>query len=61
MSPELEQLIENARRHTMTPEERDDQVRSFAYGNSHIENPSITKAHIEKAFTAIRQSTIVEK
>lgn len=46
---ELDRMIEAARAHVMTKAERDAQVRSFAYGNTHLENPSITRADVDKA------------
>jgi hypothetical protein len=55
MSKELERLIELARGHEMTPAEREEQVRSFAFGNTHFENPKITKQDIEEAMESLRQ------
>ena len=49
MSKELEQLIEQARRQKMTPEQREEQRRSFAYGNTKIENDRITRRMIDEA------------
>ena len=49
MSKALESLLESARRAQMTSEEREEQRRSFAYGNTKIENDRITKATIEQA------------
>lgn len=49
----LQYLIDLARKHQITPEEHKAQVRSFAYGNTKIENPSITKADIDQAMTAL--------
>jgi hypothetical protein len=46
---DLDQLIAQARAYIMTPEERAAQVRSFAYGNTHLANPDITKELIENA------------
>lgn len=60
MPTELEVLIEKAREYKMSADERDEQVRSFAYGNAHIENPSITRADIDKAFELSRRTTITE-
>ena len=54
MSKSLEELIQIARKYRMTPEERDDQVRSFAYGNTHFENEDITRADIDQAFEQVR-------
>ena len=50
----LRQLIELARQHKITPAEHEAQVRSFAYGNTHIENPAITKADIDQAMASLR-------
>jgi hypothetical protein len=55
MSQDLEYLIELARKHHMTDEERNEQVRSFAYGNTHFENESITKADIDKAMDTLNK------
>jgi hypothetical protein len=49
MSTELEQLIAAARRVTMTPQEKEEQRRSFAYGNTNIENDHVTRAVIDQA------------
>jgi hypothetical protein len=51
----LHRLIESARRHKMTAEERDAQVRSFAYGNTHLENAAITKSDIDRAMTSLKE------
>lgn len=48
MNEELERLIEVARRITPTPEEREAQRRSFAYGNAAYENPRITREMIDR-------------
>jgi hypothetical protein len=53
MSKKLEKLLELARKHKMTPEEHDSQVRSFAYGNTHFENEAITKADIDSAMESL--------
>ena len=50
----LQELIDRARLHKTTESEREAQVRSFAYGNTNIENESITKADIDKAMTALK-------
>jgi len=54
MSPYLESLVDEARKHKVTPEERDAQVRSFAYGNAHLENPAITRAGVDEALDALK-------
>jgi len=43
MTKELQQLVERARGIEMTPEQLREQRRSFAYGNTHIENNLITR------------------
>lgn len=45
----LDDLIEQARRlPPMTPEQREEQRRSFAHGNTAIENPRITREMIDR-------------
>ena len=48
MSRELEYLIERARNVKMSPQEKEEQRRSFAYGNTSIENPRITREMIDQ-------------
>jgi hypothetical protein len=43
MTQELQELIDRARKIEMTPEQATEQRRSFAYGNTHIENARITR------------------
>ncbi len=43
MTKELSELVEKARRIEMTPEQQTEQRRSFAYGNTYIENERITR------------------
>jgi len=43
MTKDLQELIERARKIEMTPEQVVEQRRSFAYGNTHIENDRITR------------------
>lgn len=49
IDPELERLLEQARHHVMTDEERREQRISFAYGNLVLHNPNITKDDIRRA------------
>jgi hypothetical protein len=53
MSNRLDKLLEVARTVQMTSEEREEQRRSFAYGNTKIENDRITKVTIERAAEAL--------
>jgi hypothetical protein len=54
MDKNLQYLIDIARMHTITPAEHEAQVRSFAYGNTRIENEAITKADIDRAMTSLQ-------
>ncbi len=57
MSPELEKLLDMARRVQMTPEQTEEQRRSFAYGNTKIENDSITRDTVNRAAEMLKQKT----
>jgi hypothetical protein len=48
MGEELKKLIEVAKRITPSPEHREAQRRSFAYGNTAFENQLITREMIDK-------------
>ncbi len=45
---EINVLLEKAKRITMSPAEREEQRRSFAYGNANIENEAVTRDVIEE-------------
>jgi hypothetical protein len=49
VSPELNQLIEMARKVQMTEDDRQEQRISFAYGNTKFENDDITWETVRKA------------
>lgn len=51
----LDKLIEAAREVTMTECEREVQRRSFAYGNTKIENDKITRKMISDQATILAQ------
>lgn len=55
MNSDLEYLIEWAKKHQITEEEKTAQVRSFAYGNTHFENDRITKADIDQAMETLEK------
>ena len=48
MSTEIEKLVQLAKQVPETPTDRELQRRSFAYGNTAIENPLITRQMIEE-------------
>lgn len=50
----LDELIEYARNYRMTPEEQDEQIQSFAFGNTHLENSSITRDDIRRAADSLK-------
>ena len=51
---DLQQLIDLARQHEITAAERDAQIRSFTYGNTRLENESITKADVDRAVDSLQ-------
>jgi len=55
---DLQFLIDRAKQHKITEEERDAQIRSFTYGNTHLENPSITRADVDKAVDSLKGSEL---
>ena len=48
MSPQLQALIDAARTRPFSAEERQAQRRSFAYGNTKIENDRITREMVDE-------------
>ena len=54
MTVNLSRLIELARAVRMNEEQREEQRRSFVYGNLAIENPRITREMVDKAADAIK-------
>ena len=48
MSPETQQLLEAARLLNFTPTDKEEHRRSFAYGNTKIENSRITRELIDR-------------
>ncbi len=53
MADDLQRLIARARGVRMTSDEAEKQRRSFAYGNSKIENARISRKSINKAAAAL--------
>ncbi len=49
MTDKLQQLIDAARDRPMSANEQEEQRRSFAYGNAHIENDRVTRAMVDEA------------
>lgn len=44
----LEQLVDEARHRDMSPQEREEQRRNFAFGNGAIANPRVTKQSVSR-------------
>ena len=58
MDENLERLIELAKQHKITPAEHEAQVRSFTYGNTYLENSTITRADVERAVTSLKPAEL---
>lgn len=56
MSKELEYLLQAAKHHTFTAAEKEEHRRSFAYGNTKIENPRITRELIDREAESLRKA-----
>ena len=54
MTKEFKELLEKAKQVVMTPSEKEAQRRSFAYGNTRIENRNITRETIDRAAEALK-------
>ena len=54
---DLDELVERARKIEMTPNQVARQRRSFAYGNTHIENEQITREMVFEADQKIERET----
>jgi hypothetical protein len=59
MPADLKKLIDAARLREFPASEREEQRRSFAYGNTKIENPRITRETVDRqAEILIAQNTV---
>ena len=58
MTKNLETLLEAARKVVPSPEEKELQRRSFAYGNTKIENSRITREMVDNAADALGEPPI---
>jgi hypothetical protein len=57
MPDHLQKLIDAARQLRITPEEREAQRRSFAYGNTKIENDRITREMVAEQDELLKAET----
>lgn len=51
----LKYLLEEARKRKMTADEKEEQRRSFAYGNARIENERVTREKIDAQAELLRR------
>lgn len=56
MTKRLQELIEKAKSVRMSEADQEEQRRSFAYGNAHIENERVTRQMVDEAAERIRKS-----
>lgn len=52
---ELQQLLDAAKNLDFTPEQKEEQRRSFAFGNANIENPRVTREIVDKEAEALKE------
>jgi hypothetical protein len=53
MIERLQKLLEQAKRAVPSAQEKEEQRRSFAYGNTKIENPRITREMVDREADAL--------
>lgn len=52
---DLKKLVDLARHAPFTPEQREEQRRSFAFGNTNFENADVTRAMVDQAAEALEK------
>jgi hypothetical protein len=52
---ELQQLLDAAKKLDVSPEQKEEQRRSFAFGNANIENPRVTRQTIDEEAEALKK------
>jgi hypothetical protein len=55
MTTELQELLEAAKKIHVSPEQKEKQRRSFAFGNTNIENPRVTRDTVDKEAEALKE------
>ena len=61
MGKELEQLVSRAKKRPLSAQEKEQQRRSFAYGNTHFENEEISRETVDAAAESLKLSQENEK
>ncbi|HET9839715.1 MAG TPA: hypothetical protein VFR84_15925 [Candidatus Angelobacter sp.] len=57
MSEDLDQLLSAAKKAEFTAAQQEEQRRSFAYGNTKIENPRITRQTVDQEADLLERNT----
>lgn len=55
MTEHLREILEEARHVKVPPEQKEEQRRSFAYGNTQIENPRITREMVDQVAEELKR------
>jgi hypothetical protein len=56
MTDNLKELLEKTKGVKASPEEKEEQRRSFAYGNTNIENPRITRETVDQEAEELKKA-----
>ena len=57
MTEKMNELLEKAKSVKSSPEQKEEQRRSFAYGNTNIENSRITRETVDREAEALKKSS----
>jgi len=57
MSDNLNELVEKAKHVKASAEQKEEQRRSFAYGNTNIENPRITRQTVDQEAEKLKKAS----
>ncbi len=57
MTEKLNELLNKAKSVKLSPEEKEEQRRSFAYGNTNIENSRITRETVDREAEDLKKSS----
>jgi hypothetical protein len=55
MTTELQELLDAAKKLVVSPEQKEEQRRGFAFGNTNIENSRITRETVNKEAEALKE------
>jgi uncharacterized protein YnzC (UPF0291/DUF896 family) len=56
MTEKLNELLDKAKNVKLSPEQKEEQRRSFAYGNTNIENSRITRETVDREAEELKKS-----